>query len=268
MSILNKLYNTKIGRIILRPLISRPVSDLSGVLMDMKASKLLIAPFAKMNGIRLDDYVFDDINCFNDFFCRRIKHGLRPISTDPADFIAPCDGLLTVHRITKGKVMKAKQTTFNIHTLLRDKKLAKSFEGGYCLVFRLCVNHYHRYIWFDSGKAHKNRRIEGFYHTVQPVALEGFPVFTENCREYAVIDSKSFGRCVQMEVGAMLVGRIVNPDKSPRVVYRGDEKGRFEYGGSTIILLVPEGKLKLRDDILNARSELPVKMGEVLGQKG
>ena len=267
MSILDKLYNTKTGRIILRPLISRPVSLLSGALMDMRISKLLIRPFANANNICLEDYVLDDIGCFNDFFCRRIKNGLRPVSLDPADFIAPCDGLLTVHRIDAGKVMKAKQTTFNIRTLLRDTKLAKSFEGGYCLVFRLCVNHYHRYIWFDSGRAYKNRRIEGFYHTVQPVALEGFPVFTENCREYAVMDTESFGRCVQMEVGAMLVGRIVNPEKDAHTVTRGEEKGRFEYGGSTIIVLVPKEKVRLRDDLLTSVTEIPVKMGEVLGHR-
>ena len=73
MSTLNFLYETKLGRIILRPLISKPISDFSGFLLDSKISKALIRPFAKNNNINLDDYILDDIGSFNDFFCRRIK---------------------------------------------------------------------------------------------------------------------------------------------------------------------------------------------------
>lgn len=40
-----------------------------------------------------------------------------------------------------------------------------------------------------------------------------------------------------MEVGAMMVGRITNHEAVPGYVTRGEEKGYFEFGGSTIILL-------------------------------
>ena len=79
MSGLQFLYNTKLGRIILRPLLLKPVSDFSGWLLDTKASKFIIKGFAKSNEITLEDYILDDINCFNDFFCRRIKPELRPL---------------------------------------------------------------------------------------------------------------------------------------------------------------------------------------------
>ena len=132
------------------------------------------------------------------------------------------------------------------------------------------MNHYHRYGFFDSGRCYKNRRINGIYHTVRPVALSEFPVFTENTREYVVIDTEGFGRAVQMEVGAMLVGRIVNEKYSNTKVKRGDEKGHFEYGGSTIIVLLGKDRAKLRDDILqnsSAGEETPVSMGQVIGVK-
>ena len=69
-----------------------------------------------------------------------------------------------------------------------------------------------------------------------------------------MIDSDGFGRAVQMEVGAMLVGRIVNDTPSESRVVRGMEKGHFEYGGSTIILLLSKDRVEIRkdfQDILN-----------------
>ena len=268
MGSLEFLYKTAPGRIILKPLISKPVSSFSGWLLDRKVSKVLIKSFVKNNNIDLRDYQTDNINCFNDFFCRRIKDGLRPFDTDPEALTAPCDGLLRVHKIADGTVLGVKQSKFTIKSLLRDDELAASFDNGYAFVYRLCVNHYHRYAYFDSGHKLEDRRIDGVYHTVRPIALEEYPVFVENTREYAVIDSEVFGRCVQMEVGAMLVGRIVNDHPFPGMVERGMEKGHFEYGGSTIIVLIPEGSAQVRADLIEASTtdkEIPVVMGEKVG---
>lgn len=267
MFCLNDLYKTRTGRILLRPLISRPVSVLSGRLLDSYISSLLIMPFARKNNIRLEDYELDGIRSFNDFFRRKIRNGLRPVSYAAKDLIAPCDGLLTVNRISSGSIIKAKQSRFTVRGMLRNSHLADSFEGGYCLVYRLCVDNYHRYIWFDSGIKHNDRHIRGVYHTVQPVALEDFPVFVQNTRDYSVIDTDNFGRCVQMEIGAMLVGRIVNHRPKAGRVKRGVEKGFFEYGGSTVIVLLPRQELLFSEKVQRAMtegSEVSVKMGETV----
>ncbi len=269
MSIQDFLYNTKTGRILLRPLISRPVSVLLGAFLDSRLSAVLIPFFVKKQGIRLSDYRLKGIKSFNDFFCRRLKKGLRTVSRDINELIAPCDGLLSVYSINALTVLSVKQSSFSIDRLLKDPSLSAGFEGGYALVFRLCVDNYHRYIYFDSGKQHKTRRIKGVYHTVRPVALEKYPVFIENSREYTVIDTEAFGRAVQMEVGALLVGRIVNLKRAPAYVKRGEEKGYFEFGGSTVMILLPEGAAELRPDILktlNTNTELPVLMGETVGR--
>ncbi len=265
MSTLNFLYNTKLGRIILRPLLLKPVSDFSGWLLDRKASKCIIKPFAKNNNINLSDYILDDINCFNDFFCRRIKPELRPLDMDESHLMTPCDGLLKVYPIKDGLVIPVKQSKFSIADLLEDKELAASFDGGYCLVYRLCVNHYHRYSYFETGEKSEDVVIPGFYHTVQPVALEAGPVFVQNARQYTVIDTEKFGRCVQMEVGAMLVGRIVNEEPQHSSVLRGSEKGHFEYGGSTIIVLIPTNKANIYSEILASSSE-GIETSVTLGQ--
>ena len=268
MSTLNFLYNTKVGRVFLRPLLLKPISDFSGWLLDRSASKCIIGPFAKSNDIKLDDYILDDINCFNAFFCRKIKPELRPLELDSSKLMAPCDGLLKVYPINDGLVLPVKQSMFTMKDLLEDEELAKSFEGGYCLVYRLCVNHYHRYAYFESGEKSEDVIIPGFYHTVQPIALEAGPVFVQNSRQYTVINTKNFGQCVQMEVGAMLVGRIVNDESERCTVKRGAEKGHFEYGGSTIIVLIPRDKAEIYQEIIFASEngeETPVKMGESIG---
>ncbi len=270
MSGLNFLYNTKPGRIILRPLLLKPVSDFSGWLMDTKASKCIINRFVKSNGIKLEDYILEDINSFNDFFCRKIKPELRLLDLEGSHLMAPCDGLLKVYPISDDLVIPVKQSRFSISDLLKDYELAKSFDDGYCLVYRLCVNHYHRYAYFESGTKSDDVIIPGLYHTVQPVALEAGPVFIENSRQYTVIETKSFGRCVQMEVGAMLVGRIVNDEPKDTTVTRGKEKGHFEYGGSTIIVLVPGDKVRINEQILSASEqgiETPVMLGQAVGNR-
>ena len=255
---------------LLRPLIGPGISDLAGRFLDTEVSRLLIKPFVRANGIDLSDYELDGIRTFNDFFRRKIRKGLRPVSMEPSDLIAPCDGRLKVYPIREGLVIPVKQSSFTVRGLLKDKYLAASMEGGFCLVFRLCVDDYHRYIWFDSGRKYKDRRIDGFFHTVRPAALEEYPVFVQNTREYSVIDTDGFGRCVQMEVGAMLVGRIVDHVKEPCPVKRGTEKGYFEFGASTIILLIPKDRVKIREDILRHTEdggEYRVRMGEVIGGK-
>ena len=53
-------------------------------------------------------------------------------------------------------------------------------------------------------------------------------------------------------------------------VQRGMEKGYFEFGGSTVILVFEKGKVELAEDIVKNNHdgfETAVKMGEVIGKK-
>ena len=267
MNILEFLYKTVPGRILLKPLTSPRLSRICGHFLDSELSSFLIHPFVEKNAIRLSDYEITDIKSFNDFFSRKIKDGKRPIDRTAERLIAPCDGLLSVWKVKEDTVFPVKQSRYTVSSLLRNKKLAQRYNGGYCLVYRLCVNHYHRYCYVDSGQKSKNIFIPGHLHTVRPVALREVPVFTENSREYTAIQTEEFGTVIQMEVGAMLVGRIVNHEGKGTAV-RGDEKGYFQYGGSTIIVLIGPEQVHIREDILKNSAlakEVPVKMGEVVG---
>ena len=72
-----------------------------------------------------------------------------------------------------------------------------------------------------------------------------------------------------MEVGALMVGKITNAHKDICRVRRGDEKGYFEFGGSTIILLLEKDKVKICEDLFDNTKkgfETIVKQGEILGE--
>lgn len=267
MDALAFLYKTICGRVLLKVLTARAVSKICGSFLDSSLSHFLIKPFVKKNNINLEEYQIEGIKTFNQFFRRKIKDGARPFPADPNVLSAPCDGLLSVWKIERGSVIPVKQSQYTISSLLKNDALAQEYDGGLCLVFRLCVDNYHRYAYAESGKKGPNVFIPGVLHTVRPIALEARPVFVENCREWTTIESGAFGKIVQMEVGAMLVGRIVNHEEEG-FAERGKEKGYFEYGGSTIILLLKKGAAQINKKILENSSagiETPVKMGGQIG---
>ena len=260
------LYRTVVGRVFLKLLTARWISKLCGAFLNTRLSKPLIRRFVNGNGIDLSQFESDNFRCFNDCFSRKIKNGLRPFSADEAVLFSPCDGLLSAYRLKENTVLPVKQSAYTLSSLLRDDTLAERYRDGVCLVFRLCVTHYHRYCYPVSGVKGENVFLKGRLHTVRPIALEAGPIFTENCREYTVIDTERFGSVLQMEVGAMLVGKILNHHGSGRVT-RGEEKGMFLYGGSTIILLFEKDKASVNERFFEATAngeETPVVMGETL----
>lgn len=264
---LRLLYGTAPGRLALKLLTARGVSRACGKFLDSPLSRPLIGPFVRKHRIRMEDYQRQEYRSFNAFFTRPIRPELRPFPQDPAALAAPCDGLLSVYPIEDGAVVPVKQSAYTIERLLGGDPIAAAYRGGWCLVFRLCVDHYHRYCYLDSGKKGENRFIPGKLHTVRPIALEAYPVFTENCREYTVLETAHFGRVVQAEVGAMLVGRIANHHGAGPIT-RGQEKGLFQYGGSTIVVLLEPNRAELSPSLLRrtqAGEEVPVRMGQLLG---
>lgn len=262
------LYRTAPGRGVLK-LLTRPgLSRAAGHFLDTPVSRLLITPFVKKTGVRLADYVPERYACFNDFFCRRIRPELRPLPEDPALLMAPCDGLLSAYRLTGETVLPVKQSRYTVSELLHGDRAAARFADGFALVFRLCVDHYHRYCYVDDGVKGPNVFLPGMLHTVRPIALEQVPVFVRNSREYTLMETAHFGTVCQVEVGALLVGRIENLH-GPGPVRRGAEKGRFLYGGSTVILLLEKGKVQVDEALFAATEsgvETPVRLGQTLGR--
>ena len=66
----------------------------------------------------------------------------------------------------------------------------------------------------------------------------------------------------------MLVGKIANLHESGPIK-RGEEKGMFLYGGSTVVLLLQKDAATLPDELYeNTRLglETPVRMGQQIGK--
>ncbi|MGN0822558.1 MAG: phosphatidylserine decarboxylase [Candidatus Gallimonas sp.] len=263
------LYRCPLGAPVLRLLTCRFVSRLAGAYLDSRLSRGKIGRYVRKNGIDLSQYEKEDYRSFNEFFTRRIRPELRPFDRSPDAFVSPCDGKLSVYRATEGATFEIKGFRYTTQSLLRNRELAEKYEGGLCVVLRLTVTDYHRYFYLDDGTKGENVFLKGRFHTVQPVALEKRRVFSENCREYTVLHTERFGDVVQMEVGAMMVGRIVN-NQGAGSFRRGEEKGRFEFGGSTIVLLVEKGRVELDEEFFEntARGdETVVKCGERIGTR-
>lgn len=262
---LEKLYTTGFGLKLIRILIQPIISRIGGLFMKSLLSRFLIKPFIINNLIDMNEYEDEDYGCYNDFFIRKIRQGARPIDMNKSHLISPCDSKLTVYDIDNRCIFPIKGHNYNVHSLLKDKKLMEKYRGGKALVFRLTVDDYHRYSYIDTGIKTRNRSIEGVYHTVNPVAADTFPIYRENNREYTMIRTDNFGDVIQMEVGALMVGRIKNYHFAGRVT-RGEEKGYFEFGGSTIVVLLEKDKAVIDDDIVK-NSENDIETRVLLGEK-
>ena len=260
------LYKTLPGRLLLTIIIRPVFSRFFGFLMSSGISKPCISVFVKKNNIDLSEYKDVKYSSFNDFFSREIKDGHRLIFPNAHDVVAPCDGKLTAFKVTEKSIFEIKNSMYDLTGLLQDKKLADDFSGGICLIFRLTPDDYHRYCYIDDGEVISSKKIRGVLHTVRPIALGRFKIFAQNSREYAVLQTKNLGKVVQMEVGALFVGKIIN--NMENIFVRGQERGMFEFGASTIIMLFQRDKISVDDVIFeNTRDnkETVVKMGSRIG---
>ena len=264
---LKALYTNLVGRALIQLLVNPVVSKIGGRFLSSSVSKILIKPFVKSNNIDLSKYEKQEFDSYNDFFIRKIKENQRIINMDRKVLISPCDSKLSVYKIDENSHFYIKNTLYSTKSLLRDAKLANRFQGGYAMIFRLTVDDYHRYCYIDDGVKTNNKFIQGVLHTVNPIANDILPIYKENSRAYSILLSANFGHVLMMEVGALMVGKIVNYHQS-RNVKKGQEKGRFEFGGSTVILLFEKDKIIVDQDLLNNiqnEYETVVKMGEKIG---
>ena len=266
--LLKKLYETETGRKALKLFVQPEVSKIGGRLLDSKLSIPFISPFIARSDISMEEYEDGDYESFNHFFTRRIKEGERIFTKEAELLCSPCDARLSLYPVTEDGTFTVKNTEYTMESLVRSKKLADRYLGGTLCVFRLTVEDYHHYAYIDEGIKTKNYKIPGVFHTVNPLANEKYSVYTENAREFSILKSRHFGNVLMMEVGALFVGKIVNHHEKMEV-RRGMEKGYFEFGGSTVILVFEKDKVVLAEDIVKNTEEgfeTVVKMGEVIGK--
>lgn len=257
---LSFFYDNIFGRVLLKVLISGFVRKPYNYYMSTKLSLKKVNKFIKQNNINMDEYEKENYKSFNDFFIRKIKSDRRPIANG---LFAIADSKLSVYKIDNNLSFKVKNSIYTVEELLGENRF--NFDGGYALIFRLCVDDYHHYVYPDDGEILYNKRINGKLHTVQPLAFKKYKVFSENTREITLLKTKHYGKVAYIEVGAMMIGKIVNENVTN--FKRGSEKGHFEFGGSTCILLFEKDKIKINELIVeNTKKDIEtiVKLGDSL----
>ncbi len=261
---LDFLYNNPVGRIFLGIAVSPFVSNIYASKNAKKSSAKKIPAFIKEHNIDMSDFEDREYKSFTDFFTRKIRYGKRPVDMTPGALISPADSKLLVYEIEKDTVMRIKGRTYTADEILGDSENAKEFAGGYALVFRLTVDDYHRFCYPDKGCLISKRFIKGKLHTVSPVS-KNHKIYMENTRLVNLLKTEKFGTIAYIEVGAMLIGRIV--DNGTDVFEKGQEKGYFEPGGSTVIIMVRNVEID-KDIMAQSASgiETKVRYGERIGR--
>ena len=226
----------------------------------------MIKPFIKKHNIDITQFENEKNKSFNDFFTRKLKN--TNFKSKKNDFISTANSKISCYEISEDLLINIKGSKYSIQELVKDNKIAKDYKKGTCLIYRLSPADYHRYIFCDNGTQKYIRSIKGKLHTVNPIVYDKYRVFLENYREVTELYTENFGKIIQIEVGALCVGKIVNYNLKKYNKY--DEKGYFEFGGSTIIQLIKKDKIKINNQIIeNSRNNIEtfVNIGEIIGEK-
>ena len=265
------LYYNPIGEASLWALAKRKlVSSIYGNMMDRTSSAKKIQPFVEEFDIDMSIAQEQKFNTFNDFFTRKLKEGARPIDTSSNIVVSPADGKILAYANMSRADFIIKGYRFDVFSFLDNPDLAQKYHDGALLIIRLAPVDYHRFHFPVSGNVSPNKKIEGDYYSVNPFALrKKAEIFCLNKREYTIISNPLFGDVVMAEVGATMVGSIIQTYKGS-TINKGEEKGYFKFGGSTVVLLFKKSKIKVDEDLLihTAKGyETTVKMGERIGER-
>ncbi len=263
------LYNNPVGEATLWALAKRKmVSSVYGNRMDSPSSTKKIHPFIDEFDIDMSTAQKQEFNSFNDFFTRKLKNNARPVDTNTTVAVSPADGKILAYANISNSNFIIKGYRFDIFSFLNNAALAQNYIDGAVVIIRLAPFDYHRFHFPISGSVSPNTRIDGDYYSVNPLALRKITeIFCLNKREFTIITNPLFGDVVMAEVGATMVGTIIQT-YTGNFAEKGKEKGYFKFGGSTVVLLFEKNKIRIDNDLLiNTLNgyETMIKEGERIG---
>lgn len=245
-------------------------SRIIGWYFDSSFSKRKISSLIEHLDINVAEFARpqSDYKSFNDFFTRKLKKDVRPYNDDNNAFLSPADGRLLVYNdIVNNTKVQVKGVEDSLNNLFNRE--LDDFNGGKIAVVRLCPADYHRFHFPCNGTVIEQVNVKGKYHSVNPIALDSKKkIFCMNKRSYTIIDTKQFGRIAYMEIGAFGVAGIHQTFSGTRVD-RMEEKGYFDFGGSTIVLVFQKNSIEFDYDLLENSTkgiETFVKAGETIAK--
>ena len=221
---------------------------------------------------------------FNRFFTRALHPETRPAVQEAGQICCPNDGtIIQMGDIQEARIFQAKGHTFSLIELLGgSEERAQPFVAGRFATTYLSPGDYHRVHMPLAGRLTEMAYIPGRLFSVSPEYNEAVPrLFTRNERVACIFQTEADHMAVVL-VGAIFVGSIetawageitppsrkgvlVTPYTAGNVIQleRGAELGRFNMGGSTIIVLFGPGRVKWQTG-LGAGTR--VRFGQALGR--
>lgn len=246
------LYENKMGSVLTDTVCVRPwFSKLYGKFQNTQWSAKKIPSFIKQFDINIEEYNQQTgFPHFNDFFIRTFKEGKRPFAEGNA-LPAFAEGkYIAYEKCTENLALPVKGVSLSLPQLLSNETWLKKFLGGPLFVARLAPPDYHRFHFPDDGTLLQSYTLTGPLHSVNPLALkQRTNILFTNERQVSILETKHFGLMAYIEVGAMCVGKIVQTYKGKNFK-RGQEKGYFLFGGSTVILVGEPNRWKPDADLL------------------
>ena len=251
-------YEHPAGPAFLHTLLKRRLfSAWFGRRMKRSSSRRLIGPFIEEFGLDPAEFAAppDSFASFNEFFARRLRPAARPLAATPAVF--PCDGRhLGFPDLSAVEAVFAKGQRFDLPALLGSRALAERFAAGSLVLSRLCPVDYHRFHFPADGVPGAPRLLNGPLFSVSPLALRrNLSYLWQNKRVLTEFQTPDFGTVLLLEISATNVGSIRQTFTPHEPVRKGEEKGYFEFGGSSLITLFEPGRLTLREDLLAHSAE-------------
>jgi phosphatidylserine decarboxylase len=270
---LRRIYGNPLGRLALWLAVKRSwFSRWYGHRMSKPQSSHLIPGFISKYGLDVSEFAEDEDSfpSFNDFFIRRLKPSARPICEAAEVAVFPADGRhLGFQDLSDLEGVFVKGQSFDLKNLFGSAEIAADFEQGSLIISRLCPVDYHRFHYPSSGKATAPTLIKGGLSSVNPIALRrDLSIFWQNKRNLSYIETGGFGRIASFEVGATCVGSMTYRQSLPSFVEKGEEKGFFSFGGSSVLTLFEPNRILLAEDLLEHSAqnrELYARMGEPMG---
>ncbi|MBI3885817.1 MAG: phosphatidylserine decarboxylase [Opitutae bacterium] len=276
-------YESALGRFALNLLVKRALlSRYYGWRMSMRDSARRVLPFIVDYGLDVDEFAKKPyaFKTFNEFFYRALVPGARPIAPGERSAVLPADGRhLAFQNVAAAAGFYAKGQQFDLASFFGEgqlpeeqRALAQRFAGGSLLISRLCPVDYHRFHFPVGGVPAESRLINGWLYSVSPVALRrNLAYLWENKRMVTLVESPVFGQVAVVEIGATMVGSILQTFIAGRAVAKGDEKGLFAFGGSCVVTIFQPGRIRFDADLVQHSAdglEVYAKMGESLGTAG
>jgi phosphatidylserine decarboxylase len=266
--VLSLLYHPRFDKLIKSRLFKRLLSKFYGAYQNTALSSLKIKKFIRNFSINPEEFpTLDQYRSFNDFFMRPFNEQMRPFSQG-WNFPAFAEGRYLIFEGVKATdELNIKGQNISLSGLCAQE-LEKS--GKYSiLICRLAIQDYHRFHFFDEGTLLEIKRVDGHLHSVGPQsAYRVKDIYLGNTRFISKLSCRHFTTVHMVEVGALCVGSIRQFKKPGEDFVRGEEKGLFQFGGSTVIAILPDNKIKFNKDILDQSRhgiETLVKLGTSLG---